>query len=166
LSKERFLSEKEFRVLESICQRFTARLKNRVCILRNLSLVKFSCRSLEKIQLRHDIGPLHEPFVLELQISPENEEFVNGVIKETTDSDYFSKVSLPGYHADHYRGSHAESTLVAFMHGCLSSEVSDLQVNIEAELPGAYEWVHENARHITLLGLNDIPIWDSDSSKI
>jgi hypothetical protein len=151
----------ELQTLCDICAKFSnSMLSAKVEIpVRTLSMVKYNCRSLERIWDRKDVS-------LELAtvgdssfVSREEMATVDGVVGEWCDlSSYLPKVNAPGSRIGSYRSAcRGGATCVAFLDPlpeALRQPMNDFQSTVEHSFPGRYIWMEESSLHCTLRSLS------------
>ncbi|KAJ3257832.1 hypothetical protein HDU77_002517 [Chytriomyces hyalinus] len=118
-----------------------------------LSFVLFSCRSLERILLCHEI-PLRDDGGLPdaLEVPADQIRAVDQVMAESDDkSGYLVEVAKPGNRAAHYQGDHSEATLVAFVgnNPDVKMILDQFREAVDFLLPGYYTWFRDDALHCT-----------------
>ncbi|KAJ3222766.1 hypothetical protein HDU81_009616 [Chytriomyces hyalinus] len=119
----------------------------------SVSFVLFSCRSLERILLCHDI-PLKKDGDLPdtLEVPADQIQAVDNVMAESNDkSGYLVEVAKPGNRAAHYHDDHSEATLVAFAgnNPDVKMILDQFREAVDFLLPGYYTWFRNDALHCT-----------------
>jgi hypothetical protein len=157
------LTLEEFQQLKKICQQYSQKIvkaRKETCVhIQRISIVEYTCRSLELLQARADfiLDPSEDKLYLEA--SNEEKQRANGVVQEWEDeSAYLEKVNDPGSRIGSYRqDSPSGATCVAFLDQlptALLEIINDFRAEIEQKFPGRYFWMNQSSLHCTLRSLS------------
>ncbi|KAL3901746.1 MAG: hypothetical protein SGCHY_000374 [Lobulomycetales sp.] len=156
------LSQPQFHALTALAASLEPLLHGTLFEIDHLTLVRFHCRSLESLHARARLPLSGSPHPDSFLIDPCHLELVNSVLEESSDPDYFSKVSAPGNRIPHYRAPHTEDTLVAYIGEsapAIRHAINLFREAVDALLPGMYQWMHPEALHVTILGMHHRDAW-------
>lgn len=161
------LTLEELMKLKDICIQYAKEINttshdDETISIKNLSVVNYTCRSLEDLLSRQNI-------TLDLKetddcgndppCSTQQKDNVDCVVQEWDDlSTYLPKVNQPGSRMQSYRQPADGATCVAFLEGSFSDRLRQVLVKfrmaVDMEFPGRYCWLAEKSLHCTLLSLD------------
>eukprot|EP00928_Gymnodinium_smaydae_P042815 TRINITY_DN28802_c0_g1_i1.p1 TRINITY_DN28802_c0_g1~~TRINITY_DN28802_c0_g1_i1.p1 ORF type:complete len:264 (-),score=31.99 TRINITY_DN28802_c0_g1_i1:205-894(-) len=146
------LEPQQLEVLKQICADATNQLLQTDWSLdvKTLCSTTFACRSQERLLCSVPITLGGRPGGL---ASPTSKAYVDKVIDEYKSEDYWLQASRDGSRESHYRGAVLGNSLVAFITD-VPPGMSSLRSQVDAALPGCYEWFSEISLHCTIRGLS------------
>ncbi|MEM6646118.1 MAG: hypothetical protein AAF730_07690 [Bacteroidota bacterium] len=150
----------ELEVLETICRRWSARLRGTAVTVPHISAVLFACRSLERRLATHRFRLAGTPHAQRNAVEVQHQAYVRGILSYCTAPSlarYLPDVQRPGHRIGHYRADHREATLIHDLDVPDPDYIKGFIAEVDDALPGYYAWFDPSCRHITLrtLGRTD-----------
>eukprot|EP01025_Chloroclados_australasicus_P020948 TRINITY_DN2201_c1_g2_i2.p1 TRINITY_DN2201_c1_g2~~TRINITY_DN2201_c1_g2_i2.p1 ORF type:complete len:240 (+),score=14.30 TRINITY_DN2201_c1_g2_i2:141-860(+) len=156
----RRLTPKEMEKLKSICKQQSKNLEQHQVKIKDLSVVFFTCRSLERAISRQDYvlkDVNSTEFMIEQTDRPAEGEFenVSRIVSEWDDQGYWVKASKDGNRESHYKGSAMGVTLVHYLDRNIEikNEIRKFREAVDLELPRLYTWFEDDSLHVTIRAL-------------
>ena len=166
------LSLQDFVRLKDICQEYGRKIEETIADeeakrfdVKTISIVEYQCRSLEKLESRHDVSLSQNGYdPMPAMEGTTTTATVDSVVEEWQhEKNYLPKVNhtcssrMSSYRTTQQRGT----TCVAFLQSALSSDhrvlkqiMIDFRIAVDLEFPGRYAWFAETSWHCTLRSID------------